>query len=168
MKINGNLFRNEELTLMLLSQILETWQKMLRNPWAQLLSAGHLWPHKISSLFLPYIYLNLVRLCLGARRFQRWGHKVLPLGLSEQVICPSCLIGLLFCWVFLLSEMMTFLTAHSSAAAAPASPSRNTASIVITLWKITHIFQFYIVFEVEVLSAARVIKNLMLKGYFNA
>ena len=55
-----------------------------------------------------------------------------------------------------------------SAAAAPASPSRNTASIVITLWKITHIFQFYIVFEVQVLSAARVIKNLMLKGYFNA
>lgn len=107
---------------MLLSQILETWQKMLRNPWAQLISAGHLWPHKISGLFLSCIYLILVRLCLGARLFQRWGHKVPPLGLSEQIICPSCLIGLLFCWIFLfvLGEMVTFLTAHSSAAAAPA------------------------------------------------
>ena len=47
-----------------------------------------------------------------------------------------------------------------------ASFSRNTASIVTTLGKITQNFQFYVVLEVQVYSAAMVIKNLMLKGYF--
>lgn len=47
-----------------------------------------------------------------------------------------------------------------------ASFSRNTASIVTTLGKITQIFQFYLVLEVQVYSVALVIKNSMLKGYF--
>ena len=85
MNINGSLFRNEESTLILLSRTFETWQKTLRNPWAQLISMGQLWPHKTSGLS-PWYPLDFGAVALSSNLFQRqWGHRAPPLGLSTQI-----------------------------------------------------------------------------------
>lgn len=105
MNIHGNLFRDEELTLILLSHALETWQKRLQNPWAQFISSGQLWPHKVSGLSPSYL-LDLGEVVLGRNLFRDNGDTMYP-----HLDSAHRFLGL-------LSEM-TFLTAHSSVPPTP-------------------------------------------------
>lgn len=77
MNIHGKLFRDEELTLILLSHALETWQKSLYNPWAQFISLGELWPHQVSGLSPSYL-LDLGEVVLGRNLFRDYEDTMYP------------------------------------------------------------------------------------------
>lgn len=102
MNINGNLFRNEELALILLPQILETWQKRLWNPWAQLISMGHLWPHQLSGLS-PLYLLDFGKVVLGSKPVSEMDGDTKYLHLDSVHSYLPFLFNwnYYFCWSFL-------------------------------------------------------------------